>query len=604
MNHSELPDAELPDATLQDGRYPRPQLVRPQWYELDGSWDFAFSDDPTQNPAGVTFDRSIRVPFPPEAPASGIGETGYHHVVWYRRTFGPSELAAAGHGTGQSRVVLHFGAVDWAADAWLNGIFLGRHEGGQSPFSFDVTDAVDAAGTNTVVVRAVDDPHDVSIPRGKQDWREAPHAIWYHRTTGIWQPVWLECVGATHITDLGWESDVPGASVDLELTLNRRPAPGTWAHVTLAFEGEMLAEARFRLLEHTSHLRLGIPRQRNGQQYEELLWSPEHPRLLNATVALEDATDARLDAVSSYLGLRTVAASERTFLLNDRPLYLRAVLSQNYWPQSHLAAPDPQALRREVEVIKELGFNAARVHQKAEDPRFLYWADRLGLLVWGETASAYEFSARSVAVLTAEWMDLVRRDRSHPSIVAWVPLNESWGVQHISHDERQQSFSKAITELTRALDSTRPVISNDGWEHTDSDVWTIHDYDDDPIRLAERYGSAEAVDELLGGFGPAGRRMSASQHDRDQPIMLTEFGGVSFVEDPVDGAWGYSSAYDPAQFQIQVSGLLRAVQSSPVLSGFCYTQLTDTGQETNGLLHADRSPKVPIEALRSAILGE
>ena len=580
--------------------------MRSHWSELDGVWDFAFGTEPTQEPRTVAFDRTIRVPYPPEAPASGIGETGYHHVVWYRRSIAGDELLAAGRSDERSRVLLHFGAVDWAADVWLNEVYLGRHEGGQSPFTFDATDALDLDldGGNTVVVRAVDDPHDVSIPRGKQDWREAPHSIWYHRTTGIWQPVWLECVAPLHVADLSWESDVPAACVDLELTLSRRPSTDSWARVTLAFEGELLAEARFHLLERTSHLRLSLPRQRNGQAYEELLWSPDHPRLLDATIVLEEDDAAEsTDAVSSYLGLRTVAAVDRTFLLNDRPLYLRAVLSQNYWPESHLAAPDTQALRREVEVIKELGFNAARVHQKAEDPRFLYWADRLGLLIWGETASAYEFSARAVVALTTEWMDLVRRDRSHPSIVAWVPLNESWGVQHISHDEKQQSFSRAITELTRALDATRPVISNDGWEHTDSDVWTIHDYDNDPDRIALRYGSVEAVDELLNGFGPAGRRMSASQDERDQPIMLTEFGGVSYLDEHVDGAWGYSSAHDPAQFETQVGALLRAVHSSPVLSGFCYTQLTDTGQETNGLLRADRSPKVPVESLRRAIEG-
>lgn len=593
-----------PVAASQDGSYPRPQLMRQHWRELDGDWDFAFGTDPSGTPESVVFDRTIRVPYPPEAPSSGIGETGYHDVVWYRRSFGADDLADSGLSEDRSRILLHFGAVDWAADVWLNGHFLGRHEGGQSPFSFDVTDAVAAGRSNTLVVRAVDDPLDVSIPRGKQDWREAPHSIWYHRTTGIWQPVWLEAVAPVHVAELGWESDVPAASVDLELSLNDRPRSETWAHVSIAFEGDLLAEARFRLLEKTSHLRLSLPRQRNGQQYEELLWSPDHPRLLDATVLLEHGDrQATVDAVSSYLGLRTVAATDHAFLLNDRPLYLRAVLSQNYWPESHLAAPDTMALRREVEVIKELGFNAARVHQKAEDPRFLYWADRLGLLVWGETASAYEFNARSVATLTTEWLDLVRRDRSHPSIVAWVPLNESWGVQHISHDARQQAFSRAITDLTRALDSTRPVISNDGWEHTDSDVWTIHDYDDDADRVARRYGTAEAVDDLLAGFGPAGRRMSASQDDRDRPIMLTEFGGVSYVDEHVDGAWGYSSAHDPAQFESQVAGLLRAVLSSPVLTGFCYTQLTDTGQETNGLLRADRSPKVPIESLRRAITG-
>jgi len=593
----------VPVASEQDGTYPRPQLLRSEWTELDGRWEFGFGDDPAGAPASAVFDTTIVVPYPPESSASGIGDTGFHHVAWYRRTFGANELTAAGRTSSRDRVIVHFGAVDWAADVWLNGTLLGRHEGGQSPFSFDATDSLSPTDENTLVVRAVDDPLDVSIPRGKQDWQESPHSIWYHRTTGIWQPVWLEAVATTHVAELSWASDLPSACADVELALSRNPTADTWATVTLAFGGHLIAEARFHLLDRTSHLRLSLGQQRNGQQYEELLWSPDHPRLIDATIVIEEGGSV-VDEVASYLGLRSVAAAERRFLLNDRPYYLRSVLAQNYWPESHLAAPNAEALRREVELIKELGFNSARVHQKAEDPRFLYWADRLGLLLWGETASAYEFNPRAVAALTTEWMELVRRDRSHPSIVAWVPLNESWGVQHISHDSRQQAFSRAITDLTRALDATRPVISNDGWEHTNSDIWTVHDYDADPERLAVRYGSTEALDELLDGFGPAGRRMRSTHGDEGQPIMLTEFGGVSYVEGAVEGSWGYSSAHNPAEFESQVAGLLRAVQSSRVLSGFCYTQLTDTGQETNGLLWADRTPKVPIDALRRAILGD
>ena len=589
-------------ASQQDGTYPRPQLVRSSWTDLTGLWEFGFGDDPDQSPDSATFDNTILVPYPPESSASGIGDTAYHHVAWYRRSFGTAELQAAGYRGDDDRLKLNFGAVDWAADVWLNGTHLGSHEGGQTPFSFDVTKVLNDTAENTLVVRAVDDPHDTSIPRGKQDWRESPHAVWYHRTTGIWQPVWLEAVAKIHIVDLGWESNLPAACVDLELSLNKRPAPNTWARIVLTLDDETLAEAHFHLTGRTAYLRLGLERQRNGQQYEEFLWDPEHPRLIDASVIIEQCGH-RVDTVSSYLGLRSVQAVNQHFLLNDRPYYLRSVLAQNYWPESHLAAPNANALRREVELIKELGFNAARVHQKAEDPRFLFWADKLGMLVWGESASAYNFDARSVTTLTAEWVQLVQRDRSHPSIVAWVPLNESWGIQHIAHEPRQQAFSRAITDLTRALDATRPVVSNDGWEHTVSDIWTLHDYDANPDRLTLRYGSSEAVRALLAGFGPAGRRMSINSEYQDQPIMLTEFGGVSYVDSHVDGAWGYSSAQDPTQFETQVASIFRAVYSSPVLSGFCYTQLTDTEQETNGLLRADRTPKIPIENLRRAILG-
>ncbi|RWZ51441.1 glycoside hydrolase family 2 [Labedella phragmitis] len=595
--------ASLPVATQQDGTYPRPQLMRGAWHPLDGQWDFAFRDDPREAPAGVDFDDTIVVPFPPESPASGIGDTGYHLVAWYRRRVTAEDIADAGAAGTGARVMIRFGAVDWAADVWVNGTHLGSHTGGQTPFSIDATDVLDRDGDNELVVRAVDDPHDVAVLRGKQDWLEEPHAIWYHRTTGIWQPVWLEVVPETHVESLAWSSDVPNGSVTLELTLDARPADELDATVELRIAGELLARTNVRLLDRTTEITLHLARQRNGQQYEHLLWNPETPRLIDATITLGRGA-SEVDAVSSYLGLRSVQATDRRFLLNGRPLYLRSVLAQNYWPESHLAAPDAAALRREVQLILDLGFNAARVHQKAEDPRFLYWADRLGLMIWGETASAYEFSERAIAALTTEWMALVRRDRSHPSIVAWVPLNESWGVQHIASDARQQAFSRSISDLTRSLDGSRPVISNDGWEHAGSDIWTVHDYEADPEILAHRYGSTAAITELFDGFGPAGRRISVGQQDGGQPVMLTEFGGVSYIDQDVEGAWGYSSASDAQDFARRVGGIVGAVRAATPLAGFCYTQLTDTGQETNGLVRADRSPKIPIEDLRRIIAGD
>lgn len=601
MTLPDLPD--LPDALAQERTHPRPQLVRSCWQDLGGEWDFAITDVGTTRVADVDFDRRIIVPFPPESPASGVHENGFLGAVWYRRTFDRRDLEQAGLDDGLRRVLLHLGAVDHAASVWLNGCLVATHEGGQTPFTADLTDAVDLEGENTLVVRATDPPEDVSVPRGKQDWREQPHVIWYHRTTGIWQPVWLECVPEVAIASLTWTTDLPAAAVSLDLRLEGRAAPGTRVRVTLRHGQDLLADGTVAVLGHdVVPVRLVLPRQLNGQQYEELLWSPEHPTLLGASVVVEDAAGARLDAVGSYLGLRSVGVSADRFLLNDRPLVVRAVLAQNYWPETHLAATDAM-LRREVELILALGFNTARVHQKAEDPRFLHWADRLGLMVWAETANAYAFDERAVRHLVTEWTDLVTRDRSHPSVVTWVPLNESWGVQHIAHDPRQQAYSRALADLTRALDGTRPVISNDGWEHTSSDIWTVHDYESDPTVLARRYGDRAAVDAMLAGSGPAGRPMSAGMPAGARPVMLTEFGGVSLAAGGNDD-WGYSMADDAQALEEQVGAILRAVTSSEVLAGFCWTQLTDTGQEVNGLLRADREPKLPVEHVRRLVRGE
>jgi hypothetical protein len=311
--------------------------------------------------------------------------------------------------------------------------------------------------------------------------------------------------------------------------------------------------------------------------------------------------------VASYLGVRTVGTEGAHFLLNDRPHVIRGVLSQGYWPESHLAAPGPDALRAEAELIRELGFTTVRVHQKFEDPRFLYWADRLGLLVWGETAAAYEFSPRAAELLTGEWMRIVERDRSHPSVVTWVPLNESWGVQDIARSEAQRQFARGLTGLTRALDPSRPVVSNDGWEHVDSDIFTVHDYTSEPAELAERYADAAAVRGIVDAMGPQQRVLSLSAElsrrvrEGSLPVMVSEFGGVSFS---ADETWGYAVVDSADAYGELLTGLFAAVGERSGTAGFCYTQLTDTMQEANGLLTAEREPKLPLDVLRAIVTGE
>ncbi|MDT7581561.1 MAG: hypothetical protein QOK35_2825 [Pseudonocardiales bacterium] len=597
-------------ASEQDGTHPRPQLVRPGWVVLDGPWRFAHDDgdrgvaERWYDPGGAdAFDREIRVPFPPESSASGIGDTGFHPVVWYRRTVTGRDLAAS---PGRLSLI-HFGAVDHAARVWCDGSLVGEHVGGQTPFTVDVTALLggDAQQEHVLVVRAEDDPHDVAQPRGKQDWRREPHDIWYHRTTGIWQTVWAETVPAQHVGDLAWITDPAAATVRAELTLASRPVEPVSVTVELTAGDEVLAEVTARVDGPRATVDIGIPALANGQDRARLLWTPEHPTLIDARVVVR-TRDTVLDEVHSYLGLRSAGVGGGRFLLNAHPYYVRSVLGQGYWPDTHLAAT-PDVLRREVELIKELGFNAVRVHQKVEDPRFLYWADRLGLLVWGETAGAYEFSVRAVELLSREWPAVVRRDRSHPCIVTWVPLNESWGVQEIATDPAQQAYATALTALTRALDPTRPVISNDGWEHVDSDILGVHDYTTDPAALAARYRDDRAVRDAITGPGPQDRRpvLTAAQlarfDDGRAPLMITEFGGVGYAGDA--STWGYVEVGSDAEYAGLLRGLFDALRSCPGIAGFCYTQLTDTMQEANGLLTAERRPKLPVETLRAIVTG-
>ena len=647
------------------GGHPFPQLRRSHWCSLDGPWSFAYDDDETglerDWPSCGVNERIITVPFPPESERSGIGDTGYHPVVWYSRTLAAADLVRAGRPAQGERVLLHFGAVDYRASVWIDGQLVGEHEGGHVPFVLDVTRALPEGGEDALlVVRAEDRPLDAGQPRGKQDWQPEPHSIWYSRTTGIWQSVWLEAVPRTAIAELAWTPNRACDAVELAVTTTRPVPAGSRITARLTIEGHLLAEATARLPETTTAgLTIDLREQVHGQRYEKLLWSPEHPRLIGAEVMLAPAkaplTGGRAstiapasvpDVVASYLGLRSVGTRHRRFLLNGRPYYVRAVLEQGFWPDSHLAAPDDGARRDEVALIKRLGFNAARIHQKIEDPRFLYWADRLGLLLWGEMAAPYEFTTQSITRLVAEWGAAVRRDRSHPSIATWVPINESWGLQHLADRPEQRALSRALADLTRAIDPSRPVVSNDGWEHTCSDIISIHDYDADDLAVTLRYAEEDRLEALLAGLGPAGRSITVQGPvDREAPVMVTEFGGIRYVPDgeeaggggsaangaaqaaPVSAAgaagaadaegtgmgedwedeedeettWGYTTADGPEDFEARLRRAFGALQASPHLAGFCYTQLADTMQEANGLADAHRRPKISAKVIREIV---
>jgi beta-galactosidase/beta-glucuronidase len=595
-------------------------LCREHWSSLDGTWELAFDDADEgligrwwATDAEAPFTRRIEVPFPPESPASGVGERGFHPVVWYRRRVPPTDLVDSDGTSGDGRVFVRFGAVDHSARVWLDGQLVAEHVGGQTPFSADVTEALDPeAAEHVLVVRAEDRPDDVEKPRGKQDWQLRPHGIWYERTSGIWQTVWSETVPRRHVADVAWTPDVAAAVVHAEVGVALPAAPVTDTFVldlTLQLGDEVLARQSCQVRSPVTYVDVPVPALRNGQDRDRLLWSPEQPRLVDVEVVLREGPSGRaVDRVTSYLGLRSVGVSDGCFLLNGRPYYTRSVLDQGYRPQTHLASHGSDELRAEVEAIKAMGFNAVRVHQKAEDPRFLFWADRLGLLVWGETAGAYAFSTRAVALLTGEWLDLVRRDRSHPCIAVWVPINESWGVQDIATATAQQQLAQSLASLTRAMDPSRPVVSNEGWEHVDSDVLGLHDYTTDPEALLRHYRDAEtAMATILSGLGPAGRRPVLSPSQREAflegraPLMITEFGGISLSEEAE--TWGYQQVASPEEYAALINNLFDALRACPTVVGFCYTQLMDTGQETNGLLLADGTPKLPLERIRRIVTG-
>ncbi len=579
----------------KNNMHPRPQLTRSRWIDLGGDWGFAYDDqrqglDESWHVKAEVYTRTIQVPFPPESPASGIGDTSFHPIVWYRRTFQVPPIDAG------KRILLHCGAVDYRAQVWVNEHLVATHEGGQTPFSADITTALHTGKDQVLVIRAEDAPFDLTQPRGKQDWQEQPHNIWYHRTTGIWQPVWLEPVNPTHITQVRWTPDLESGLLGFTMSLQQQEETPLHLHVQLSLHGVTLADDIY-LVQGTEVQRQIAFDHVAMMNSSTLLWSPESPNLIDATLTLLAGNEI-VDEVQSYAGLRSVGIAHRRFLLNGRPYYLRLGLEQGYWPESHLAAPTDEALRREVELVKELGFNGIRIHQKVEDPRFLYWCDRLGLVVWGEMANAYVFSHGAVERMAREWQEVIARDYSHPCIAVWVPLNESWGIPNVAFDPAQSHYVQALYHLTKTLDPTRPVIGNDGWEHVISDIYSIHDYTFEGTMLRERYGTTEAIARTLDEVQPHHHTLllSGSQH-RDEPIMITEFGGISYSPQPGEPWHGYGTVTNSDAFLAKYRELVDAILDSSAIAGFCYTQLTDTGQETNGLLTAEREPKLDSAAI-------
>ena len=578
--------------------HPRPLLYRDSWTSLNGTWDFVIDADARwRTPREVRWNGTITVPFAPETAASGVGDTGFYRRCWYRRAFEAPPLER------NERLLLHFGAVDWAATVWVNGALAGCHEGGYTPFSLDLTDLLVDEGPQTIVLRADDDPADLAKPRGKQDWKLEPHSIWYPRTTGIWQTVWLERVPATWIGSVRWVPNLERWEIGFEAWVEGEPRERLWLSVKLWANGQLLADDTYKVVAGEVHRRIALSDPGIDDFRNELLWSPEKPTLIEAHLHLWAGREEPLDTAKSYTALRSIAVQGNRLVLNGRPYYLRLVLDQGYWPESGMTPPNEAALQRDVELVKAMGFNGVRKHQKIEDPRFLYWADRLGLLVWEEMPSAYRFTKRSIQRLTREWMEAVRRDLSHPCIIAWVPFNESWGVPNLPDNLAERNWVRALYHLTKTLDPTRPVIGNDGWESIATDVIGIHDYDGDPERILKRYHADDILPRLLKQERPGGRLLVLEEHVSETlPVMLTEFGGIT--ESKAKGAWGYSRAQSGEDLAERYGELLAAVNSLTLFSGFCYTQFTDTYQEANGLVRADRTPKFPLEEMSAATRGQ
>jgi len=590
--------------TIPRNEYPRPQFVRSDWLCLNGEWEFEIDQGDTGIERGLLerelTDR-ITVPFCPESSLSGIGTQDFLNAVWYRREV---EIPADWQ---DRKVLLHFQAVDYDATVWVNGTEVKRHRGGFTPFTCDLSGVVSPGETATIVVRARDFP-DPPQPRGKQSQRYQPSRAVYYRTTGIWQTVWMEPVPETALQRARITPDLPNKTFRVEQPVYRTK-PGLRVQAVLTDgSGEVVTSVCECGGQLSMNLDLPVPEDRLR------LWTMDDPHLYDLEITLLDANDAIIDQVRSYAGMRSIAIDGYAIRLNGETVFQRLVLDQGYYPDGLMTAPSDEALKRDIELSLEAGFNGARLHQKVFEERFLYHADRMGYLVWGEFGDwgSRDYGPehdhqRTTASYITEWLEALERDYSHPSIVGWCPLNETW-----------QTIGDEITDLdvvtrgmflaTKAFDPTRPVLDTSGYAHRirEADVYDSHDYLQDPDAFDARHNGVERYIN-----SPTTQRLPDRWKDKrewsipydGQPFFVSEFGGIWWNPDvkPGEDSWGYGDRPTSLEeFYDRFERLCATLLNNATMFGYCYTQLTDVFQEQNGIYCFDRSTKFDMERIRKA----
>ena len=597
--------------TIPRPEYPRPQFVRPDWLCLNGEWEFEIDGGDSGLARSLVTSPladTITVPFCPESPLSGVGHTDFMAAVWYRKTVQVPEGWKGRH------VLLHFGAVDYDTTVWVDGAEVIRHRGGFTPFSVPLK-TITGGDIFTVVVRARDD-WKTPKARGKQSQAYAPHGCHYTRTTGIWQTVWIEPVPEVSLNRPRLTPDVANGAFHLEqsLTQNR---PGLRLHAVLKdAQGEVAAASVAAHLDLAPRLTLAIPEDRKR------LWSVSDPHLYDIEISLCNADGTVVDAATSYAGLRSVALDGQKVKLNGETVFQRLVLDQGYYPDGVMTAPTDAALIADIQMSQDVGFNGARLHQKVFEERFLYHADRMGYLVWGEFGDwgcgghgPSDNHQQMGATYITQWLEALARDYSHPSIIGWCPLNETW--QKISDEITVlDDVTHGMYLATKAMDTSRPVLDTSGYAHRvrGADIYDSHDYIDEKdyevgiINLRKRHANmAEGIVHKNDGT-------NWSVAYEGQPYFVSEFGGFKWVMESeqalADTSWGYGGGPTTLDdFYRRFGDVCDILLDNPHMFGYCYTQLRDIYPELNGIYTFDRRPKFDaarlkaIQTRRAAIEG-
>ncbi len=583
--------------------YPRPQFERNAWINLNGEWTYSFdfggSGLEREWFKSTGFDQKIIVPFCPESKLSGVEYKDFINHMWYHRTISiPQDWA-------NKQVLLNFGAVYYKSEIYIDGVFAARHFGGTSSFQVDITPYVKAGQTHNLVVYVESDVRGTHQPSGKQNLQFASYGCNYTRTTGIWQTVWMEAVHPEGLQSVQMIPDIDQQQLIIRPRFYKEL--GGKLEVTLKDNGKVVSKETVAA-NSLSTVILPVKKMKT--------WSPENPFLYDVELRVIDKAGNVVDEVKSYAGMRKVHIEGKKIYLNNQPYYQRLVLDQGFYPDGIWTAPSDEALKKDIQLSMEAGFNGARLHQKVFEERFYYWADKLGYLTWGE-ASSWGMDCNDIETarnFITEWTEIVERDRNHPSILIWTPTNEEFWPDRVQYPRLMQDLYK----LTKAIDPTRPFHGTSGGSHIATDIWTVHNYEQDPAKLKDLlYNDGKLMEApkweiqlMPKNIGFNGLKYTDQytfpQYKHDMPYLIDEFGGIKWnpsqqMESAQNTSWGYGEPpHSLEEFYTRLEGLVNTVLSlSDHVWGYCYTQLTDVEQEQNGIYYYDRSPKFDMKRIHA-----
>lgn len=577
--------------TIPRPEYPRPQMIRDQWINLNGEWEFEIDHGKSGKERKLftanKLNGKIIVPFCPESRLSGVENKDFMPAVWYRKEFSIPDT------WNLKRILLHFGAVDYETEVWINGVSAGKHRGGYSSFTFDITRLL-VPGSNIITVCAEDDVRSGAQPRGKQSSKYYSNGCDYTRTTGIWQTVWLECVPEEYISSLKYIPDPENGCVHIE---------GSFTGEVTGYSLEVKAYFAEKNVGSSSAYITGKRVSLTVNLTEQHLWGPGEPNLYNLEISLCKGNEC-VDKIASYFGLRSIALRDNAILINGKPVFQRLVLDQGFYPDGIYTAPTDEDLKKDIELSLGLGFNGARMHQKIFEQRYIYWADKLGYLLWGEHGSWGLDITTSMGLerFLPEWMEAMERDFNSPSIIGWCPFNETWdknyelpenGAWDPKGIRQDDEVLRIVYNVTKMFDKTRPVIDTSGNYHVVTDIFDIHDYEQDVRKFAAKF-------EPMKNGGEAFNTYPQRQKYNGQPYFVSEYGGIWWnPEQKDDKSWGYGiRPMNEEEFIQRYEGLTNALLDNPGICAFCYTQLYDVEQEVNGLYKYDRTEKFDPEIFK------